>query len=140
MVDTDADQLVDSVAQELKTRLPAEAQLNDEHKQEIRQLLTSFLETDEGRGAQASAFTKKQCTRIALAPFVCGLGLVLFCLYIHMLPSSASPASLQRTFFVKSAATAAKGGATESRLGCSRQKRRGLSVKQHQHTCRRTNL
>ena len=41
MVDKDVDQLVDSVAQELKTRLPAEAQLNDEHKQEIRQLLTS---------------------------------------------------------------------------------------------------
>jgi hypothetical protein len=96
MVDRDVDQLVDSVAQELKTRLPAEAQLIDEHKQEIRQLLTSFLETDEGRGAQASAFTKKQCTRIALAPFVCGLGLVLFCLYIHMLPSSASPYSLVR--------------------------------------------
>jgi hypothetical protein len=71
MVDTDADQLVDSVAQELKTRLPAEAQLNDEHKQEIRQLLTSYLETDEGRGAQASAFTKKQCRNETLALASC---------------------------------------------------------------------
>ena len=39
----------------------------------------------------------------------------------------------------KSSVAAAKGGSTESRPDCSRQKRRGLSVKQRQHTCRRTN-
>ena len=66
-------------------------------------------------------------------------------------PKGVFQRTLQRTFDSKkrisfnSAATAeekaAKGGATEFQPGCSRQKRRGLSVKQHQHTCsRRTNL